>query len=304
MKTKKETTMLNRKSIERALAKYVAHKDPEVLARLTAFGPMLLKAADLTKQMGVQVAQPTEEDLDLARSGKLPLLTRYPVDIPSDRFVGVAQELASDLINAMGLEGDLLEQCATIHWATFATPELLAIAGKHPLAYFEAVEKLVGQEDIFEFFILPVLGYTVRVFLDASATQWSRDIANVAEDVDHENRPVACPVCGSEAAIASVTETTANGNRKKLHCTCCGASWFFERIRCAHCGNMAVSDFQYLHDEDDDQHRLHVCKACGTAMPTMFAGEELNFNPDVEQIVMTGLELFYEESLNESGDNK
>lgn len=291
--------MLNRKSIERSLAKYVAHKDPDVLARLTAFGPMILKAADLAKQMSVPVVTIAEEDLEAARQNKLHLLAKYPITIDSDRFVGVAQELANDLLTALSLEGDLLDTCATVNWAVFAEPELLAVAGSDPLAYFEKVEALVGKEDIFEFFILPVLGYTLRVFLDAPATEWSREIANVSDDVEHHNRPVTCPVCGSEAAVASVTETSANGNRKKLHCTCCGASWIFERIRCAHCGNMAVSDFQYLHDEADDTHRLHVCKACGTATPTVFAGEELNFNPDVEQIVMTGLELFYDETLEE-----
>ena len=86
-----------------------------------------------------------------------------------------------------------------------------------------------------------------------------------------------------------------NGNVKKLYCTCCGASWKFERIRCAVCGDEAVSDLSYVHDEKDESHRLHVCKSCGAAMPTVFAGEELNFNADVEGIVMSGLENFYEE---------
>ena len=291
--------MLNRKSIERSLAKYVAYKDPEVLARLTAFGPMILKAADLSKQMAVPVPTVSEEDYEAARESQLHLLSKYPVAINGDRFVGVAQELSHDLLKALSLEGELLDACEAVEWFQFATPELLELAGRDPLAYFEKVEAMMANDDIFEFFILPVLGYTVRVFLDTPATAWSRDLANVSDDTSHHNRPVTCPVCASEGAIASVTETTANGNRKKLHCTCCGASWIFERIRCTHSGNTAVSDFQYLHDEEDDTHRLHVCKACGTATPTVFAGEELNFNADVEQIVMTGLELYYDETLEE-----
>ena len=70
--------MLNRKSIERSLAKYVTYKDSEVLARLTAFGPMILKAADLSKQMAVPVPAVSEEDYEAARESKLHLLNKYP----------------------------------------------------------------------------------------------------------------------------------------------------------------------------------------------------------------------------------
>ncbi len=292
--------MLNRKSIERTLAKYVAHKDPMVLERLTAFGPMILKAADLAKQMNAEPVEISPEDLEATRASKLTLLTKYPVAIPSENFVGVAQELAATLLTALALEGDIADRCMAVDWSQYATPELLELAGRTPGAYFDRVEALSEELDFFEFFVLPVLAYTLRVFLDAHATEWSREIANERDDVAHHDRPVACPVCGTEAAIASVSETTANGNRKKLHCTCCGASWLFERIRCAHCGNEVVSDFQYLHDEEDDSHRLHVCKACGEATPTVFAPDELGFNADIEQIVMTGLELFYEASKDEA----
>ena len=53
----------------------------------------------------------------------------------------------------------------------------------------------------------------------------------------------------------------------------------------------------YIHDETDETRRLHVCAGCHAAFPTIFAGEELNFCADVEQIVMTGLELFYQNAV-------
>ena len=96
---------------------------------------------------------------------------------------------------------------------------------------------------------------------------------------------------------ASVTDTPLNGHVKQLWCTCCGAHWVFERIRCAVCGDQAVSDLSYIHDETDETRRLHVCAGCHAAFPTIFAGEELNFCADVEQIVMTGLELFYQNAV-------
>ena len=75
----------------------------------------------------------------------------------------------------------------------------------------------------------------------------------------------------------------------------------FERIRCAVCGDQAVSDLSYIHDETDETRRLHVCAGCHAAFPTIFAGEELNFCADVEQIVMTGLELFYQNAVEGKG---
>ena len=53
----------------------------------------------------------------------------------------------------------------------------------------------------------------------------------------------------------------------------------------------------HIHDETDETRRLHVCAGCHAAFPTIFAGEELNFCADVEQIVMTGLELFYQNAV-------
>ena len=41
--------MLNRKSIERALARAAGHQDESVVARLALFAPALLKAADLVR---------------------------------------------------------------------------------------------------------------------------------------------------------------------------------------------------------------------------------------------------------------
>ena len=78
-----------------------------------------------------------------------------------------------------------------------------------------------------------------------------------------------------------MTDTPLNGHVKQLWCTCCGAHWVFERIRCAVCGDQAVSDLSYIHDETDETRRLHVCAGCHAAFPTIFAGEELNFCADV-----------------------
>lgn len=294
---KKESHMLNRKSIERALARAAGHQDESVVARLALFAPALLKAADLRAQLAAEAPEWTDEEIEAARLGKETLLSLRPVTIDSERFLQTVDAIAAVLLDNDEIEGDMLEACRAVDWTRFASDELLEIAGRDPMGYLHAVEVHAGEDDLLDIFLLPVLGLALRVFLDEAADEGSRRIARTGTDTTHHNRLLHCPVCGSDAAVASVTDTPLNGHVKQLWCTCCGAHWVFERIRCAVCGDQAVSDLSYIHDETDETRRLHVCAGCHAAFPTIFAGEELNFCADVEQIVMTGLELFYQNAV-------
>lgn len=285
--------MLNRKSIERALARAAGHQDESVVARLALFAPALLKAAELRAEFSAEVPEWTDEEVEAARLSQGSLLSMRPVAIDAGRFLQTVEAIAGVLLDNEEIEGDMLEACRSVDWTPFAAADLLALAGRDPMQYLHAVEVHAGEDDLLDIFILPVLGLALRVFLDEAADEGSRRIARTATDTTHHNRPLHCPVCGADAAVASVTDTALNGHVKQLWCTCCGAHWVFERIRCAVCGDQAVSDLSYIHDENDETRRLHVCAACHAAFPTIFAGEELNFCADVEQIVMTGLELFY-----------
>ena len=289
--------MLNRKSMERSLARATGHKDESVTARLAFFAPALLKAADLRAALTLELPDWSDAMVERARNGEATLLDQAPVVFDKERFLGVVNEITAVLLANDTLEGELLARCQAVDWTKFASDVLLATAGRDPMAYLAEVETLAADDDLLDYYLLPVLGLSLRVFLDEAADEGSRLIAKTQTDTTHHNRPLACPVCGAEAAIASVTDTPLNGHQKQLWCTCCGAHWLFERIRCAHCGDQAVSDLSYVHDEDDETHRLHVCTSCHTAFPTVFAGESLNFCADIEQIVMTGLELFYENAV-------
>lgn len=291
--------MLNRKSIERALAKYVVHKDPLVEAMIRELGPVLLKAADLAKANATDVPALSAEEKRAVRASETTLLATHPVVIAPEAFVAVAEALAEEYSSAKFPGLPSIE----VDWTQYATPELMALAGSTPQAYFDRLLDAFGDDALFNVFVSTVLSYTLRVFLDPMATQWSRDLANVTDEELRENRPLHCPICGEEGAIASVSETTANGARKKLHCLQCGGSWLFERIRCAHCGATAASDLSYVHDADDDAHRLHVCKACGSVTPTVFEGDELAFNADVETIAMLGLEDMVEREQAQKEDD-
>ena len=79
--------MLNRKSIERALARAAGHQDESVVARLALFAPALLKAADLRAQLAAEAPEWTDEEIEAARLGKETLLSLRPVRIDSERFL-------------------------------------------------------------------------------------------------------------------------------------------------------------------------------------------------------------------------
>ena len=162
------------------------------------------------------------------------------------------------------------------------TQENLDVLSHNPDALWDMMEKSgVDLEKAQEQF-LPAAAYTMRAFFDAVAWDASNEMERLIPDTIHFERNLTCPVCGSSANIAGVGATQNHGNVKRLYCSCCGANWQFERIRCAVCGTEATSDLEYVHMHGDDKHRLHVCKACGSATPTIFGSEVDDFDPDLE----------------------
>ena len=78
------------KSIERALARYRAYKDEDVRNRLTLFGPLMLKAAELANTMGEDdvkvLREPSDAEILEAGRGGETLLSRGLVAINPESF--------------------------------------------------------------------------------------------------------------------------------------------------------------------------------------------------------------------------
>ena len=166
--------MLNRKSIERALARAAGHQDESVVARLALFAPALLKAADLRAQLAAEAPEWTDEEIEAARLGKETLLSLRPVTIDSERFLQTVDAIAAALLDNDEIEGDMLEACRAIDWTRFASAELLESAGRDPMGYLHAVEVHAGEDALLDIFLLPVLGLALRVFLDEAAASPER----------------------------------------------------------------------------------------------------------------------------------
>lgn len=283
--------MLDAKKIEKAAAHYASHKDESVRANLRAYAPALLKAAELRARLDLPAPEWTDAEIEAAALGGASLLSARAPEIDPGQFLKAASEIAAALREGLALQE--AGSPGAVDFSAFADPSSLQLAARDPMAWLALVEKKAAGLPALDSYVLPVLGLTLRVFLDAASDAASRRIDPLIRDYAHHNRPLRCPVCGSEPAVACVAETQSNGSVKRLFCTCCGADWLFERIRCAHCGTQVVSDLSYVHDEADQEHRLHLCRHCGSAFPTVFAKDSERFSPEVEEIVMSGLEAFY-----------
>lgn len=101
-----------------------------------------------------------------------------------------------------------------------------------------------------------------------------------------------CPVCGTPAASGIVRdEGELQGGRRWLSCPTCRTQWEYARVRCARCGQRSHDKLEYLFDEADPGHRLHVCKACNGYIPVTFQKQTgVIAIPEVEEVIMVPLE--------------
>ncbi|MDO5531562.1 formate dehydrogenase accessory protein FdhE [Sutterella sp.] len=292
------------KSIERALARYRAYKDEDVRSRLAIYGPLLLETATLANSLTDQdvtvVREPTEDELLAAAKGGPAILAFGMIKITPASFARDLKRLGAVLLDSMKADDAFRAKAAAFDWAPLSDDDFLFGAEADPVSAYDEVIALTESTDevLRDAWVLPVISMTLRAYFDRFAREASARLETKEEKSPSFTRRTTCFCCGSEPDVAAVASTTNRGNVKKLYCGVCGASWSFERIRCARCGDDIVSNLSYISDESDDNHRLHICAACHAAMPTLFApGDELTFNPDVEGIVLTGLEEAYDEAV-------
>lgn len=293
---------MNLRTLRQALSEYSGSQDQEVAAQIKAYGPILLKTAEAANSIGedeVRITTPSKEQLEEARKGGRTIMDLGLVEVDASAFAKRAREIAEEFAASDFYSGEFKEKMRSVDFSKLVTEEDAAVFSKAPMQFIERISsRLSGMDELLlSYFIFPVIKLTMRIFLDKAAIEASR-MLDASDDpvVDHE-RSLNCPFCGGVPGFAAVVPTPANGSSKRLYCSVCGGWWKFERIRCAVCGDEAVSDLKYVHEETDDKHRLHVCSQCSSAFPTLFsAGDELTFNPDVESIVLSGLYSAYEAS--------
>ena len=130
--------MLNRKTIERALAQYADHRDADVARRLALYGPMLLAAADVKKKAVVSAELP--EGKDLAKyllAPTAPILSTGALTLDRASMEAGVKEVLAALVEGLKPEVDVLQLINGLDWSAYLTDEMLKLASTDPVAWLE-----------------------------------------------------------------------------------------------------------------------------------------------------------------------
>lgn len=221
-----------------------------------------------------------------------PFLTQAPVDVSPKALAQAAAEIAA----ALG-KGGAAERAdgAAWDWKALVGATPVTQAGRNPGAYLDAcADAAVEQCGDDAATALLVLSMALRTQLEPAAARLMDAVApRLAKGSPLAPKPRACPVCGSEAALAHVGPTETNkANVRTLWCGQCGTTWEFERIRCVRCGTQSQGKLHYTSIEGDEAHRIHRCDECNGYVRTHFAlnGDLAPFSPEVEDVVMADLD--------------
>ena len=267
--------MTSQLSLRAACERAAKLNNPDVTLQTEEAAKLLSALCDAVKDLDIAAAPWTGDDVMKAALGKKTLLERSVPAVTAAQFSEVGRRLAAAYLETVQPSDDIRAAVNALAWDRLTTDAELTEGIGHPT---RLTETLVNKTDerIRPAAVLRI-ALSLRALLESSAAR--------ASDLF---------VCGSPAAIASVSGTANHGIVKTLYCTTCGAHWLFERIRCAACGDEAVSDLTYVHDDKDDTRRLHVCRHCRAAFPTIFVADAEQFDPDIDGIAVSGLAEWYE----------
>ncbi len=246
------------------------------------------------------------ELLDWFWAGK-PFLQQVPAAVDAKRLAACARELASYLVEKGSFSQDACEGLKAARWNDVVERAPLDLAGSDPEGYVEAVANDL-MDDMAELdderamervrLMCMVLSLALRSQLEpVSASELMSISRAVQQGLTEHVKPLVCPVCGATATLAHVGPThSSKVNSRTLYCGQCGATWDFERVRCACCGTQHQGHLEYLSVEGDEEHRVHVCAECGGYMRTHFTVPESRtaFVPEVEDVMMIRLNALAE----------
>lgn len=288
---------MNLKRIDAAVSAYASHLDEGDNARLAFFrklwGVMDEAAKEADGDGTAAYAVPAADVLAYARREGAPVLSLAPAAIETVRLARVAKRLAECMAENGGYTESVREGLLSRRWDRLVAASDAAGAGKEPEAYLSRFCELLGDDGLDERTArLGTLACSLalRALLEGPAASICSALEKSAEE---EMPPVKCPVCGGAAGVARVGVTKrSDGRGKELWCPQCGATWEFERVRCARCGTQNQSHLHYFNLEGDDAHRLATCDECGGFVRTVYQEDALApFSFEVEDVVMAKLDL-------------
>ena len=258
------------------------------------------KHADAAAQAVDPATLPGKDELLAWYWGGKPFLRYVPAAVDARRLTSCARELADYIADQGTFSADACAHLSRVRWGEVIEAEPLDMAGTDPEGWIESLANDVMEEQEASPAAMERTRLTCMVLSLALRSQLQPvaelELAAVKHEVDEgafeHAKPLLCPVCGAQATLAHVGPTDASkANVRTLYCGQCGATWGFERVRCACCGTQHQGHLRYVSLEGDEAHRVHVCSECGGYMRTHFATPEARtaFLPEVEDVMMVKL---------------
>lgn len=279
--------------IDAAIAAYGARADAALDARLAFFRGVwgvMGQHEQAAAERGIPGLE--AEDVRGCLQRGVPVLAERPAPVTPEALAAAVSDVAGRFAAHEGFAPSARELARSCDWAAFVDGLPVGEhAGSRPAAFLDATAQAAHErwgEDAGLMASVVLLGLRTQL-----APVADRVTSLLAASARHDVAPRTCPVCGSEAAVASVGPApSGKQNGRVLWCAQCGCSWEFERVRCARCGTRNQAHLHYVGIAGDAAHRAHCCDECGGYVRTRFV-EALDRTPlcfEVEDVVMADLD--------------
>lgn len=287
---------------EKAIESYLNREDGAVWKDVMEHARAIYDVRDSINVTAPKFEFNSEEARKLFEEGKI-YLQVHPIDICPEEFRDACRAQVKAFIDKKLIEDEgLIAQARAIDWDRISD-ETVKLAGSNPGAMFDAVRKDLG----FDGELTPIAAVLAAIlmnvtyrFLEGLGELESEALTHL-DDVIGFNKPLLCPTCAQPPTLSFISDNEGkNASPRHLYCSCCGTVWPFERVRCAHCGETKSDKLRYAYAEEDPAHRMHICKTCEGAMPTVFQNQMKGaIDCDVEMLASTVVEALYYEQKEE-----
>ena len=288
-----------------ARAKSIAHyseKRPDLAQQLAFFEKLWSTQDEFAEKAAAYTPAPLE-DLERALRSHQTMFSLVEPAIPLDDYRDAVRAVAAVMADA-GLSAEQTAALAEVDLGDAVTAEALGEA----LDGFDVFVQSVADAISDDRFTAPLLSFVLTEAMTPFLREPAKAAVTAAGKFDWLQWDSGlCPACGTPASSAVIRdEGELQGGRRWLTCPTCRTQWEYARIRCARCGTRAHTDLEYLYDEEDPAHRIHVCSACNGYTPVVFEREQLVVTiPEVEEVVMVPLEaVAAERGFTPLGDDK
>jgi FdhE protein len=273
-------------------AEQIARAAEDISNRRPAYRPLLdyyqrVFAAQIAAGQSIQIPPPTVADgqADVRRQGGFALLslTDFPLDMAA------CAALLRELCTILAATRPENAAAATALAAALesgerdAAPLFRAILAETDAVVADAAEEIGLAPEL----LAALLYQSMQPSLRHTGIQ-----AAALLPADAPPHAGHCPVCGSDPVISVID---ADGNRT-VYCGFCWHRWPMRRVACAHCGDAADGNREYLYDPAEKEYRVDVCKICRRYVKTIDLRHlPRPLYPPLEQVATLHLDMLAKE---------